>query len=258
MPIRALLLDLDGTVYALEQPLPGADLAITALRQQGISLRFTTNIDSRPPGAVLDQVRGFGVDIRDDEIFTPVTAALRLFDTEPTPRVYLLVSAALLPTFAHLDSGPPYNQVLVGDCRDRLSYKLFDGAFRALRDGAQLIALQRGRYFKHADGDHVDAGALVAGLEYAAAVSARVLGKPEPDFFGLALASAQASAAEVLVVGDDVTSDIAGGHRLGARTVLVRTGKFWDNALRTDVVSADHVIDSVADLPELIETLAGR
>lgn len=258
MAIRAVLLDLDGTVYALEQPLAAADLAITALRHQGLRLRFTTNIDSRPPQAVLAQVRGFGVDIRDDEIFTPATAALRLFDTEPTPRVYPLVSAALLPTFGHLDSGPPYDYVLVGDCRDRLGYKLFDGAFRALRDGAQLIALQRGRYFKRADGDHVDAGALVAGLEYAAAVSARVLGKPEPDFFGLALASMQGSAAEALVVGDDVTSDIAGGHRLGAGTVLVRTGKFWDNALRTDVVAADHVIDSVADLPELIESMAGR
>ena len=46
---RAVLMDLEGTVYAAGQSLPGAADAITAVRNSGVAVRFLTNIDSRTP-----------------------------------------------------------------------------------------------------------------------------------------------------------------------------------------------------------------
>ncbi|WP_239088918.1 hypothetical protein [Micromonospora gifhornensis] len=86
-------------------------------------------------------------------------AAERLL-TAAQARTFALLSrelTALMPTVAAVG---PYTHVLVGDCRETLDYPALDEAFRAVRAGAELVALQRGRYFKRADGDHVDTGAV--------------------------------------------------------------------------------------------------
>lgn len=253
---RAILLDLDGTVYAAGAPIPGAITAIDELRTAGHPLRFFTNTDSRPPSSVRDQLLGYGVEVAPEELFTPVVAALSLLD-QPGARAFALVSDALAPLFPERDAAPAstgegFSHVIVGDCRDALSYRRLDAAFRALRRGARLVALQRGRYFKDPAGDHLDAGALVAALEYAAGVEAVVVGKPERAFFEVAASSAGASTAECVVVGDDATTDIAGGAAVGAQTVQVRTGKYADQRAEGVADNADATIDSLADLPALL------
>ncbi|MEU1733075.1 HAD hydrolase-like protein [Streptosporangium sp. NPDC020145] len=251
-PVRAVLFDLEGTLYANGEMIPGAVAALTELREQGLALRFLTNTDSEPAGRTLARLAGYGLPIGQEELFTPVVAAESLVAATPNARVYAVVSQALRESFPCLVDEPPFTHVLVGDCRDTLSYPLLDGAFRALRSGAALLALQRGRYFKRADGDHLDTGAVVAGLEYAAGVQARVLGKPSTDFFALAAATLGVEVTECLVVGDDATTDVAGGNAAGARTVQVRTGKYADQRADGLAGGADHTIDSVTGLPGLL------
>jgi HAD superfamily hydrolase (TIGR01458 family) len=258
-PIRAVLLDLEGTLYATGGALPGAADAVAALRERGLGVRFLTNIDSQSPAAVAATLAGYGLDVPVRDLFTPVSAALAFFGAAPEARVLAVLSTALQDEFAHLrgfahldDATARHTHVLVGDCRDVLDYAVLDGALRALRAGAVLVALQRGRYFRRDDGDHLDTGAVVAGLEFSAGVQARVLGKPSTDFFELAARSVGVPIGECLVVGDDATTDVAGGHAAGARTVQVRTGKFADQLHEGITGSADATIDSLADLPALL------
>jgi HAD superfamily hydrolase (TIGR01458 family) len=248
----AVLLDLEGTLFAKGEALPGAADAVRTLRERGFGVRFLTNIDSRPPAAVAAELAGLGVDVPVEDLFTPVSAARELFAGLPKAVVLPLVSTGLRAEFAHVAAEGDHTHVLVGDCRDVLDYAALDGAFRALRAGAELVALQRGRYFRRDDGDHVDTGAVVAGLEYAAGVQARVLGKPSPDFFALAARSLGLAVADCVVVGDDATTDIAGGLAAGARTVQVRTGKYPAQYAEGLAAQADSVIDSIADLPALL------
>ncbi len=261
-PGGAVLLDLDGTVHARGALLPGAAEAVDALRARGVRLRFLTDTDSQPPEAILAELAALGLTVDADELFTPVAAA-RLLLAADDARALLMVSAAVRPAlaaFAAERGQDKPSHVVVGDCRDVLGYPLLDAAFRALRDGAELIALQRGRYFKRADGDHLDTGAIVAALEFAADTTARVVGKPSAEFFALAMRSAGCEAARCVVVGDDATTDIAGGRAIGARTVQVRTGKYADQrAVRAagGAARADDVIDSIVDLPGLLAAGTG-
>jgi HAD superfamily hydrolase (TIGR01458 family) len=249
---RAVLLDLEGTLFAKGEAVPGAAEAVRTLRRHGFGVRFLTNIDSRPPAAVAAELAGLGLDVPEADLFTPVSAARELFAGLPDAVVLPLVSTGLRAEFAHLTTAGEHTHVLVGDCRDVLDYPALDGAFRALRAGADLVALQRGRYFRRDDGDHLDTGAVVAGLEYAAGVEARVLGKPSPDFFALAARSLGLAAADCVVVGDDATTDIAGGLAAGARTVQVRTGKYPAQHAEGLTGHAHSVVDSIADLPTLL------
>jgi ribonucleotide monophosphatase NagD (HAD superfamily) len=73
--IRAVLLDLAGVVYQGEQPLPGAVQAIASLRNAGFRLRFLTNTTRMPRRGLLSRLKGMGIAIADDELFTPAQAA---------------------------------------------------------------------------------------------------------------------------------------------------------------------------------------
>lgn len=252
--VRAVLLDLEGTLYARGAAIDGAVEAVAALRELGVGLRFLTNTDSKPADRIQDELAGYGLVVAADELFTPVVAATQLL-TAAGARTYPLVSRELRAALPTLAAEPPYSHVLIGDCRDTLDYAALDGAFRAVRDGAELLALQTGRYFKRADGDHLDTGAVVAAVTYASGGSARVLGKPATDFFELAARSLNVPVAACVVVGDDATTDIAGGVAAGLRTVQVRTGKYADQQAEGLTGRAAHEIDSVTDLPALVGQL---
>ncbi len=106
------------------------------------------------------------------------------------------------------------------------SYLNLNRAFHELEAGAELYCLHKNRWWQTADGARLDAGAFVAGLEYAADTEATVLGKPSSAYFAAALAALDAEPGLTWMVGDDIEGDILGASNHGLRTVLVRTGKF--------------------------------
>lgn len=251
--IKALLLDLDGTLYFRGEPIPCAAQALEVLRQRGLQLRFLTNTDSKSTGTLRREVAAMGLAIEEEEIFSAATAALRFLQDHPGKRGYCLVSHELAAAFApFLAKEGAVDYVLVGDFRDSVSYDVLNAAFRHVMAGAEIIALQKGRYFVSSAGYNLDTGAFVQLLEYGSGTTAKVLGKPSADFFKLAIRDTAFSPAEVMVVGDDVTTDIAGAQAIGALSVLVKTGKYSDDALERSRVKPDLVIESIAELPQLL------
>lgn len=259
VPSPAILCDIEGTLYSADVVVPGAVEAIAELRALGCPLRFVSNIDSRTGGDVLARLRDRGFDVGDGEVFLPATAAQVFLAGQPDASVLVVASEAIRRSFEPFRHGRQVTHVIVGDCREELSYAVLDEAFRALEAGAILLALQRGRYLIAEDGNHLDTGAIVAALEYASGQSALVLGKPSPEFGELAAASVGLPSAgrprdALWVVGDDATSDIALGREIGATTVQLRTGKFAGQAAERVAHPATHEIDSIADLPALIRS----
>jgi len=111
-----------------------------------------------------------------------------------------------------------------------------------------LVALGMTRYWRAEDGLRLDAGAFVRALEYAAGRTAVVVGKPDPTFYGAAVDTLHVPADQVVMIGDDIHTDIESAQRAGLTGVLVRTGKFSASDL-SGGVSPETVLDSVADLP---------
>ena len=77
--IETVLLDLDGTLYAGSQVVPGAPEVVRWLRDQGLAVRFCTNTDSIPPAALADRLARRGFEAAEEELVTPVAVAERLF-----------------------------------------------------------------------------------------------------------------------------------------------------------------------------------
>ncbi|HVP03735.1 MAG TPA: TIGR01458 family HAD-type hydrolase [Solirubrobacteraceae bacterium] len=253
-PPRAVLLDLDGVLYVGDAPIPGAIDAVARLRDAGLALRFVTNTTTHTRAQTAAKLRGLGVELDDDELVTPAALAVRHCRERGHRRVALVMHEAVKADFAELEQADEHvDAVIVGDLGADFAYEPLNRAFRLLIDGAELVALQKNRYWLTPDGLSLDAGAFVAALEFASGSDAVVVGKPSPGFFQTALATAGATAREAAMVGDDVESDIGGAQRAGLRGVLVRTGKYREEQVAASGVRADAVVDSIADVPELLE-----
>ena len=124
--------------------------------------------------------------------------------------------------------------------------------FRSMHSGAELIALHKNRFWQTEQGLKADIGFFVAGLEYVCSNNARIMGKPNADFFQRVLDSASVGAAETLMVGDDIDSDVGGAQLLGMKGCLVKTGKFRQAYFEASPVKPDWVLASVADLPAVL------
>ena len=252
-PIRALLLDLEGTVYQNGRPIPGVPEALEAAAHRRVPHVFVTNTTSRPRSVLARELVAMGVPADPSRIFTAPLAARQHLLARGVRRAHFLLRESLREDFDGIeaaDSGA--EAVVLGDLGEAMTYDRLNRAFRLLLDGAELLALARNRYWRGADGLMLDAGPFVAALENASGTAATLVGKPSPEFFGAAVASLGVAASDAVCVGDDLESDVGGAQSAGIRGILVKTGKFRPSDLQRSSVVPFRVLDSLADLPELL------
>ena len=249
---KAFLIDLDGTLYFKNEPYPEAVGTVRHLREKGYQIRFLTNITAKTPKMLHEEMRNLGFDINESEIFNASYACLLYLRSQPRARCHFMVDDFVKAFFEEIptDNESP-DFVVLGDYGDRFDFRSLNHAFRLLMDGAELIALQKSPYWVSPEEIRLDCGAFVALLEYTSNKTAKVMGKPSELFFNIALDSLQLSPSEVIMVGDDITTDILGAERMGMRSVLVRTGKFQPDQLECPAANPTWVLDSVSDLCQM-------
>jgi len=251
--VRALLVDLEGTVYQDRRLIPGAAEALAAAAARGVPHRFVTNTTSRPRATIVRELAAMGLAVDPDWVFTAPRAAHAFLLDRGWTRCDLLVADALREDFPGIgqDDAAP-QAVVLGDLGHGLTYARLNRAFRHLLSGAAFLTLARNRYWRAADGFMLDLGAFAAALEYAAGREATLVGKPSPAFFHAALASLGVGAADAAVIGDDLESDVGGAQAAGLRGVLVKTGKFRAEHAAGSPVRPDATLDSLARLTDLL------
>jgi HAD superfamily hydrolase (TIGR01458 family) len=249
----AVLLDLDGVLYVEDEPIAGASEAIAALRDRGRQLRFVTNTTSRPRRDILARLEGLGIAVSEPELVTPARLAVEHCLAAGHGRALLLMRDDVKDDLAGLEAVADHaDVVVVGDLGAGFDYAVLNRAFRELLDGAELVALQKNRYWRTPDGLSLDVGPFVAALEYATGRDAVVVGKPAAAFFTTVLAGLEVGPSDAVMVGDDVESDVGGALRAGLAGVLVRTGKYRPEVVAASGVEPTATVDSIADVPALL------
>ncbi len=252
--LKAILFDLDGVLYEGERPIAGAAEAVAWARAQRIPHLFVSNTTSRPRSALVGKLAKLGLEVRVDEILTPPVAANRWLREQVRGPVALYVREATRQEFTAIEIAPPdaaqVSAVVLGDMGEQWDFHRLNTAFRQLiqEPPPVLIALGMTRYWRGEDGLNLDVAPFVTALSFATGIEPLVLGKPAKSFFAAALEILNVTAAEAIMIGDDIRSDIAGAQAAGMRAVLVRTGKFKPADLHHGI-TPDAVFDSVRDLP---------
>ncbi|ORZ19320.1 HAD-like domain-containing protein [Absidia repens] len=249
--VKALLIDLSGTIHIDSKVIPGAIEAIQTLRAKNIPFRFATNTTKVSSKKLVDKLNGLGFQVNDKEVFTSLSACRDLIkDRQFRPLLFMEKEA--LEEFDGIDQHDP-NAVVIGLAPSEFHYSKMNDAFRLMIDNKDtpLIAVHKARYF--ADKDEklsLGPGGFVTALEYATGSSAITVGKPTRSFFELALKQIgfQDSPEKVAIIGDDVNSDLGdGAEELGLHRFLVRTGKYRQGDETKLHGDNTRVFDSVAD-----------
>jgi HAD superfamily hydrolase (TIGR01458 family) len=253
--MRALLFDLDGVLYQGDHLIRGAVETLLWCEHRGIPYLFVTNTSSKPRRALAKRLQALGLPVGAEQIFAPPVAARDYLAAHQAEPLALFVRESTREDFAGmqlLDDAAERGagSVVVGDLGEAWSFATLNRAFRLLmgEPTPALVALGMSRYAQGNDGLVLDVAPFIRALEHAADCRAVVMGKPAREFFHAAVEKLGASAAETVMIGDDIHTDVAGAQAAGLTGVLVRTGKFRPRDLEQEV-RPDSVLDSVADLP---------
>jgi HAD superfamily hydrolase (TIGR01450 family) len=263
--MTGLLLDIDGVLVTSWRPLPGAVEALDALERQGIPRMFLTNTTSRSRRQIADALTACGLSVDPEEILSASRLTAEFLGTEyPGRRAWVLNKGPIADDMSDVEivDGPDADPevIVLGGAGSVFTHDAMSRVLQMMLDGIPVVAMHRSMTWSTDDGIKIDTGVYLEGLEKAAGQSIRAIGKPSPIGFRSAVEMLGMEPTSVVMVGDDLHNDVLGAQASALRGVLVRTGKFRADEL--DRVLADefgpvpdHVIDSIADLPDLMAHL---
>ena len=256
--IHGILLDIDGVLHVGMQPIAGAVETLHWLDQQGYRTCFVTNTTTMARATLAQRLREIGLPINEQQLITaPVATANYIRQHYAGKRCWILTKGDTAADFVGIELVESHADVVViGGAEELLTYEAMNAAFRMLMDGAVLLAMHTNLYWRANDGLRLDSGPYVHALELATGKRATVLGKPDRAFFEQALLSIGVTAAESVMVGDDLENDVLAAQQTGLRGVLVCTGKHHADSPLLQRVRPDAILPSIADLPHwLLEKL---
>jgi HAD superfamily hydrolase (TIGR01450 family) len=234
--VGGFVLDVDGTlVHRAGQEIhvqPGAREVLARIRASGRPLALFTNGSHAAPETVAAELRDVGLAVADEELLTPLRSVqvylrqerldgrLLLFGTD-LARKYL--AAAGVPILER-EADEPADTVLVAHA-DIVDFLELERAARALLQGARLLTGSYAPAYAGANGPIFSRGAMVtAALAKASGARPTIVGKPSQSALRTITDQLGLPSSELVVVGDDVSMDIALGRLGGARTILVSSG----------------------------------
>ncbi len=232
-PFSAVLLDLDGTVYHDEFPLPGAIDLIRRFQTDGRPFACLSN-STTSPLRVTERLARMGLEVDPSHIYTAAAATadyvLQTFGKTRKPRVFNLSTEGVHEMLdGSVDwvqtAGEPCDAVIVGtpinvyatEDRARLALQL-------LRKNAALIGICADRVYPSPRGLEFGSGAFCAMLAFATQTTPVFCGKPNAIFFHELCTRLHVDAKSCLLIGDNIEADIIGAKAVGMKTALVLTG----------------------------------
>ncbi|MFX0084014.1 MAG: HAD-IIA family hydrolase [Candidatus Hodarchaeota archaeon] len=227
--IKGILTDIDGTLYFKGKPIPGTIETLSRLRKKGLKFLLFTNTDSKSPKTILKILHNYGFTVNQNEIFTPIIALKEFLSSYPDKKSFFVTTDEVeneFQEFSKVKGAEIPDFVIIGDFHDNWDVNRLNEAFKFVFKGAKLLGTQGNWYYLDSRGEPViDTGSFVNMIAKAANVEPLIFGKPSKEYFLQALKKINLKQDEVLVVGDDIDSDIQGAINAGIMGILVRTGK---------------------------------
>jgi HAD superfamily hydrolase (TIGR01450 family) len=248
------VLDLDGTVYLGDEPLPGAADALETLRSAGSKLVFLSNKPLERPTAYAAKLRSMGVPVRDDEVVSSIDALIRYLAEHPPGAAILTISEPLIDEMLReagheVTLDPAVADLVVVSWDRTFTYDKLERAFRAVRRGARIVATNPDPWCPTPDGGLPDCAAMLAALEVSSGGRAEaIVGKPSPHMARVALDRLGLAANQVVMVGDRLLTDVAMARDAGMVSALVLTGATSPADVEAASVRPDLVLEYLGQL----------
>ena len=137
----------------------------------------------------------------------------------------------------------------MGDIYKNFNWEILNRIFKLVYfNDSALIALHQNKYCMRDGEVSLDLGPFVKSIEYASNKKSILMGKPEKNFFDLAIKDIRINKEEVIMIGDDIISDIKGAKDFGIKAIQVKTGKFQEKDCSNKFIQPNQRIDSIVKI----------
>ncbi len=246
-------LDLDGTVYLGETLFDGAADTVRALRESA-NVVFVTNKPLETAESYAAKLTRLGIPTMAADIVTPLDALVHYLDEHHGGEAVLTIAERLVDAvlrehgFNVIDD--PYGARVVVVSFDRtFTYEKLLAGYRAVKNGAAIVATNPDPFCPTPDGGLPDCAAMLAALEACTGARAEaIVGKPSEHMGRAILHRLNVEPEFAAIVGDRLATDIAMATSLGASSVLVLSGVTSIDDLAESPIQPNFVVRSVADL----------
>jgi 4-nitrophenyl phosphatase len=246
--IKAVIFDLDGTVYLGNTLVPGAVEKVEELRKKGITVIFFTNAGTRSRKGVAMKLEGMGMRTEPGRIYCGAYLLARYIEEKHKGmKAFVIGERGILEECEEL--GVPLTEsgadiVAVGLDR-AFDYRKLAKALAELGGGAILLASNKDATYPTESGPMPGAGSLVAAVEFASGKPAEVVGKPNKYSLKLIEKEHSLKPGEIIIVGDRLDTDIKYAKECGIRSALVLTGASKKSDIKD--IKPDFIFPSVAE-----------
>jgi NagD protein len=251
---QGYVFDLDGTVYLGEALLPTAGETLAALRARGLRTIFVSNNPTHAREEYAAKLTRLGVPTSVDDIMTSIRVMVDFLNQRlPGARLFVIGEEPLCAElrkagFVLTEEAGDVDAVIASFDRT-FAYRKLQIGFDALRAGARFFATNPDPYCPVPDGGEPDCAAIIAALE--ACTGRRVeavVGKPSRYMIDAALRLLDLPAAECLMTGDRLETDVAMGLEAGMPTALPLTGATTESVLTGSSIRPTYVLSQLRDV----------
>jgi 4-nitrophenyl phosphatase len=249
--IKGFLLDMDGTLYLSEMPLPGSHNFIAYLQSEEIPFFCLTNNSSKSPREYLEKITRLGFHMNLEQILTSgQIAAVILSSRLAGTSAYIVGTPSLEEEFiaSGFTAEIEHPDFIIVGFDTSLTYEKLSRLCTFVRQGIPYFATHSDFNCPTETGPIPDIGATSAYVE--ASTGRRpdeIFGKPYSALVQVVLEKTGIPASELCMVGDRLYTDIAmGGH--GLKTILVLSGVSKREDIQSGEEQPDWIFENVGEL----------
>lgn len=256
-PFDAVLIDLDGTIWHEEVPLPGAIEFIARLQRRQQKFAFVTN-SGLSPARLRERLARMGATVEDSHFYSAASASCD-YVRERFPRGTRAFSVAgsaceeLLSDHVEWiqDDQPGCGVVMSASLANKnATSERFQFAVRHILRGAAHVALCADRAYPTPRGFEIGSGAVAEMLAYAAGHKPIYCGKPQRVFFEECCQHLGVAPGTCVLIGDNLEADVAGARQVGMKSIVPLTGLTTREMLKANALGLvpDFVVESLEEL----------
>lgn len=256
--------DLDGTIYLGDELLPGAKRTIEKLREIGKKVVFLSNNPTKDPEMYAEKLTKLGLPTPEGEIVnTVVTMTQWLLRNHPEATVFPIAEEPLIRSLRNtgikISEEPSEIDIVIASYDRGFDYRKLQIAFDAIwyHGRARLVTTNPDRYCPFPGGKgEPDAAAIVGAIEGCTGAKCEVnVGKPDPIMLETIMDMLGLDAADCVMTGDRLYTEIRMALDAGMPSAAVLTGETTVEALAAETVEnkPDYMMDRIDRLlPERI------
>lgn len=250
--MKTYIFDLDGTMYRGNEVIEDARLTIEKMHQLKLPYVFLTNNATRTRTENKEHMIKMGYQhIEEDMFFTSAMAAASYAKKQAKSNKAAILGVSGLReaiTLYGFEIEEEHPEFLFVGLDVNATYRDYSKALTILKNGAKLVGTNSDRMLPNASGFDLGNGAVVAMLEYASGQTSAKIGKPYAPILEEALHYFGLKKEDVILVGDNLETDILLGVKQGIETILVTTGVHQKEDCERLNIHPDHIISSLLEI----------